>query len=83
MADFKTVRRKAVFHQPGFLQRDPFLPCIGNDEAGRRRPDMTDAPIREIAALMDVAGGDEPQIDRAEHLDQPLPRRLWHIAYRR
>ena len=67
---------------PTSLMRDPVLPRIGNDEAGRRRPDMTGVAIGEIAALVHVAAGDQPQIDRAEHLDQPLPRRLRHVADR-
>jgi hypothetical protein len=43
---------------------------------------MADVLIREIAALMDVAGGDQPQIDRAQHVDQPAPRRLRDVPYR-
>ena len=35
---------------------------------------MTGVAKGEIAPLMDVAGGDQPQIDRAEHLDQILRR---------
>ena len=34
VADLKTVWCKSVFPQPGFLQRDPFLPFVGHDEAG-------------------------------------------------
>ena len=56
VADFETVRRETIFHQPGFLQRDPFLALVGHDEAGGRRPDMTDVAVSEIAALVDVAG---------------------------
>ena len=41
---------------------------------------MADVAKGEIAPLMDVARGDQPQVDRAEHLDQVAACRLWHIA---
>src|SRR5437667_12723793 len=55
VADFKAVGLEAVFDQSDFLDADPLLPHIRNDEAGRGRPDVANAAKREIPPLMDVA----------------------------
>ena len=52
---------EAIFHQPGLLDRDHILPGVGNDEAGRGRPDMAGMAAGEIAALVDMAARDQPQ----------------------
>ncbi len=82
VTDFEAVGLEAVFHQPDLLDPDQFLLGIGNDEAGRRRPDVPDVSKGEIAALVDVAAGDQPQIDGPQHLDQPAPCRHRNVAYR-
>ena len=46
VADLKAVGLEAVFHQPDFLDADHFLHPVGNDEAGRRRPDVADVAHR-------------------------------------
>ena len=63
MTDLETVGLEAVFDQADLLGADPLLQRVRNDEAGRGRPDVADVPIGEIAALMHVAAGDQPQID--------------------
>ena len=65
MTDFKAVGLKTVFDQPDLLGADDFLLRIRNDEAGGRRPDVADVAIGKIAALVNVAAGDQPQIGRA------------------
>src|SRR6185312_10581749 len=71
VTDLETVGLEAIFHQADLLDTDHFLPGIWNDEAGRRRPDLTGVGKGEIAALVDVAAGDQPQVDGAQHFDQP------------
>jgi hypothetical protein len=83
MKHLKGVGLEAIFHQPDFLDADHFLLGIRNDEAGGRRPDVADVGISKIPALVNVAAGDQPKIDRAEHLDQAAPCRHRDIAYRR
>ena len=63
MPDFEAVGPETILHQPDLLDADHFLHPVGNDEAGGRRPDMAGVTKGEVAALMDVAGGDQPQID--------------------
>ena len=82
MTDFKAVGLKAVFDQPDLLDADHFLPRIRNDEAGGMRPDLPDVGISKIPALVNVAAGDQPQIDRAKHLDQATACRHRNVAYR-
>ena len=55
--------------------------CVGGDhEAGRWRPDLPDAARGEIAALVNVAACDQPQVDASQQSDQPAPRRLRRVA---
>jgi hypothetical protein len=61
--DLKTIGFKPILYQPDLLSSDQFLPHVANDEGRRRRPDMSDVPPGEVTALMDVAAGDEAQID--------------------
>src|SRR5260370_11633696 len=44
---------------------------------------MADMAKSEIAALVDVARGDQPQVDLAQHVDQPAACGLGDVAYRR
>lgn len=41
---------------------------------------MPDVTTGEVAALVDVAAGDEAQIDGIQQLDQTSSRRLWNVA---
>ena len=82
MADFEAVTLEAIFHQSRFLDADPVLPRVGNDEAGRRRPDVPGVAESEIPPLMDMAGGDQPDIGGLQRRDQPSPRRRWNEADR-
>src|SRR5438045_7598398 len=54
VADLKAIDLEAVFHQSDFLDADPLLPRIRNDEAGGGRPDVANAAKREIPPLMDM-----------------------------
>jgi hypothetical protein len=83
VTNLKAVGLKAVFHEADLLGADHFLPRIGNDEAGGRRPDVADVAIGKIPALMDMAAGDQPQVDGAQHLNQAAAHRHRNITDRR
>src|SRR5262252_5532555 len=80
VADLKAVGLEAVFDEAGFLDPDPLLALVVDDEARRRRPDVSDTAKSVVAPLMDVAAGDEAQVDARKHLDQALPCRLRYVA---
>src|SRR6266403_2993017 len=82
VTNLKTVGPESILDQPDLLDADHFLPCIRNDEAGGRRPDVPDVGIGKIPALVNVAAGDQPQIDGAKHLDQAAACRHRNVAYR-
>ena len=74
---------KTYSTSPTSLMPMQFLPRVGlQDEAGRRRPDVADAAPGEVAPLVHVPAGHQPQIDAAEHLDQAGARRLRDVADR-
>jgi len=80
--NLKAVGLEPILDQPDLLDADQFLPCIRNDEAGGRRPDVPDVGIGKIPALVNMAAGDQPQIDGAKHLDQAAASRHRNVAYR-
>src|SRR5262249_21686681 len=82
VANLEAVGAEAVFDEAGLLDRAPVLALVVDLEAGRRRPDVTRMAEREVAPLMHITAGDQPQIDTREHLDQPRTRRLRHVADR-
>src|SRR3981081_4507340 len=77
VTNLKAVGLEAVFHQSDLFDADHFLLRIRNDEAGGRRPDVSDVAKGKIPALVNVATGDQPQIDRTKYLHQPAPCRHW------
>src|SRR6476659_5765044 len=80
--NLKTVGLEPILDQPDLLDADHFLPRIRNDEAGGRRPDVADVGIVKIPALVNMAAGDQPQIDGAKHLDQVAACRHRNVADR-
>jgi hypothetical protein len=64
--DVKTIGSEPILYQPDLLSADQFLPPVANDEGCRWRPDMSNVTPGEVTALMDVAAGDETQIDGAQ-----------------
>ena len=78
----EAIRLEAVFDKPDLLDADHFLPFVRNDEAGGRRPDMPHMAKGKIPALVNMAGGDQAQIDDAKHLDQAAACRHRNVADR-
>src|SRR5262245_33128585 len=56
LADMPAIGLEAVFDPAHFLHAIERLDAVGNDEAGRRPPDMARAVGLAVAELVDVAG---------------------------